>query len=500
MRRRTIAAIVCLSFILLGIGAYLVASFYRPFASADTELGPISATEAPDLEPQSQPSLHSGQVRQGQEVSAAQVEEAFADIAQLDSEQSWSAWAHVVDAQTGQTLLDEGAQQLHTPASETKILTAYTAYTHLDENARLATGTSLHGTDLFLWGQGDILLARGEGNPNAVNGHAGVADLAAATLAALKDREIDRGQGDILLARGEGNPNAVNGHAGVADLAAATLAALKDREIDTVTLRWQGNPFEGPSHLAAWDTQEVGNYEGHVAAFAIDAGRVGVESNAFRSDPEMDVALELAAHLRNGGVEAIVTAEGEAPEGAQEIARVESATLGQQIRLMLHESDNTLADQHCRLAAQAAGVEPSYSGATANITNTMLSAGVEVAGMKLEDCSGLSANDRIAPEAMTGALMKAMNSERADLRDLVRALPWGAWQGTMKRRYEGNEAAGNVQAKTGSLSQVTSLAGIVRTSTGRELVFAVGLDGTADGESYFLRSHIDSFIERLSAL
>ncbi|WP_165867038.1 D-alanyl-D-alanine carboxypeptidase/D-alanyl-D-alanine-endopeptidase [Schaalia canis] len=459
MRRRTIAAIVCLSFILLGIGAYLVASFYRPFASADTELGPISATEAPDLEPQSQPSLHSGQVRQGQEVSAAQVEEAFADIAQLDSEQSWSAWAHVVDAQTGQTLLDEGAQQLHTPASVTKILTAYTAYTHLDENARLATGTSLHGTDLFLWGQGDILLARGEGNPNAVNGHAGVADLAA-----------------------------------------ATLAALKDREIDTVTLRWQGNPFEGPSHLAAWDTQEVGNYEGHVAAFAIDAGRVGVESNAFRSDPEMDVALELAAHLRNGGVEAIVTAEGDAPEGAQEIARVESATLGQQIRLMLHESDNTLADQHCRLAAQAAGVEPSYSGATANITNTMLSAGVEVAGMKLEDCSGLSANDRIAPEAMTGALMKAMNSERADLRDLVRALPWGAWQGTMKRRYEGNEAAGNVQAKTGSLSQVTSLAGIVRTSTGRELVFAVGLDGTADGESYFLRSHIDSFIERLSAL
>ncbi len=459
MRRRTIAAIVCLTFVLLGIGAYLVASFYRPFASPDDELGPIAATAAPDLEPQSQPALHSGQVRQAQEVTAEQVQEAYAQIAQLDSDQPWTAWAHVVDAQTGQTLLDEGAAQLRTPASVTKILTAFTAYTHLDENARLATGTSLLGTDLFLWGQGDILLARGEGNPRAINGHAGVADLAA-----------------------------------------DTLAALQERGISTVTLRWQANPFEGPSHLPAWTAQEVGNYEGHVAAFAIDAGRVGVDSNAFRSDPEMDVALELAAHLRNGGVEAIVTAEGEAPEGAQELARVESATLGQQIRFMLHESDNTLADQHCRLAAQAAEVETSFSGATANITNTMLGAGVEVAGMKLEDCSGLSTNDRIAPETMTGTLLKAMNAERADLRDLVRALPWGAWQGTMIRRYEGNEAAGNVQAKTGSLSQVTSLAGIVRTSTGRELVFAVGLEGTAEGESYFLRSHIDSFIERLSAL
>lgn len=459
MRRRAIAAIVCLTFVLLGIGAYLAASFYRPFASVDSEMGPIAATPAPDLEPQSQPSLLAAKTAEATPVSAEQVRQAYAPIAELDAEQSWGAWAHVVDADTGETLLDEGAQQLRIPASVTKILTSFTAYTHLDEAARLATGTSLVGSDLFLWGQGDILLARGKGEPNAVNGHAGVADLA------------DK-----------------------------TLAVLKERGLSTVTLRWQSNPFVGPSHLDAWDAQEVGNYEGHVAAFAIDAGRIGVESNAFRSDPEKDVALELAEYLRNGGVEAVVTAEGTAPDGAEEIARVESATLGQQIRLMMHLSDNTLADQYCRLSAQAAGLEASYSGATANIVNTVLGAGVDVAGMTLEDCSGLSSNNRISPEAMTGTLRSAMMSDRADLRDLARALPWGGWQGTMNRRYEGNEAAGNVQAKTGSLSQVTTLAGIVRTSTGRELVFAVGIDGTEEGESYFLRSDLDSFIERLSAL
>lgn len=460
MRSRTvIAAIVCLTFVLLGIGAYLMASFYRPFASAEPETGPIAALPAPDLEPQSQPSLLDAKSYEAAPVSATQVSEAYSPIAELDAGQSWSAWAHVIDAETGETLLDDGAQKLRTPASVTKILTAYTAYAHLDESSRLVTGTSLAGSDLFLWGQGDILLARGEGDPQAINGRAGVADLAE-----------------------------------------KTLTVLQERGLSTVTLRWQGTPFAGPSHLDAWDAQEVGNYEGHVAAFAIDAGRIGMESNAFRADPEKDVALELAAHLRNGGVEAVVTAEGKAPDGAEEIARVESATLGQQIRFMLHMSDNTLADQHCRLSAQAAGVETSYSGSTSNIVNTLLGAGVEVAGMKLDDCSGLSSNDRIAPETMTGVLRSAITSDKADLRDLVRALPWGGWQGTMDSRYEDNGAAGNVQAKTGSLSQVTSLAGIVRTSTGRELIFAVGIDGTADGESYFLRPNIDSFIERLSGL
>lgn len=459
MRRRTIAVIVCSTFVLLGIGAYLAASFYRPFASTASEVGPIAASPAPDLEPQSQPALLEGKAREAAAVSAAQVSEAYAPIAQLDAEQSWDAWVHVVDAETGETLLEEGAQDVHTPASVTKILTSFTAYTHLDEASRLATGTSLVGSDLFLWGQGDLLLARGKGDPTAVNGHAGVADLAE-----------------------------------------KTLAVLKERGLSSVNLRWQANPFEGPTHLDAWDAQEVGNYEGHVAAFAIDAGRIGVENNAFRSDPEKDVALELAEYLRNGGVEAVVTAEGGALERAEEIARVESATMGQQIRLMMHLSDNTLADQYCRLSAKAAGVETSYTGSTANIVNTVLGAGVDVAGMTLEDCSGLSSNNRISAEMVTGTLRAAMNSDRADLRDLARALPWGGWQGTMNRRYEGNEAAGNVQAKTGSLSQVTSLAGIVRTSTGRDLVFAVGIDGTEEGESYFLRPDLDSFIERLSRL
>lgn len=459
MRRRTIAAIVCLSFVLLGIGAYFVANFYRPFASTAPEMGPIATSPAPDLEPQSQPSLLGAKHFEAIPVSGEQVRDAYAGIAELDAEQSWSAWAHVVDAETGETLLDDGAQQPRTPASVTKIFTAYTAYTHLDESARLATGTSLVGTDLYLWGQGDILLARGRGDAQSINGHAGVADLA------------DK-----------------------------TLAALKERGIATVSLRWQGNPFAGPSHLDAWTTQEVGSYEGHVAAFAIDAGRIGVESNAFRADPEKDVALELAAYLRNGGVEANVTAEGQAPQDAQELARVESATLGQQLRLMLHLSDNTLADQHCRLAAQSAGVEASYAGSTANVVNTMLSAGVDVAGMKLDDCSGLSSNNRISPASVTAALRAANDSERADLRDLTRALPWGGWQGTMGRRYVGNDAAGNVQAKTGSLAEVTSLAGMVRTSTGRELIFAVGIEGTAEGESYFLRPSLDAFVERLSAL
>ena len=459
MRRRAVGMIVGAGAAALALGGYLVADAHDIVPGVLTLSDSPAPTAPPTMEPRGALVPTISLTGSGAVVSADQVKELWQPVQDEATSGQWKTWGIVIDAESGQVLLDAASATPHAPASTTKVLSAVTALTHLDESARLATGTSLMGTDLYLWGQGDLFLARGNGDPDAINGRAGVADLAAATATSLSERGISH-----------------------------------------VTLYWKHSIFTGAPRLAAWDDQQVSNYEGPVGAFAIDTGRVGPGEYAFLEDPGRDVALEFAANLRNAGIEAVVTAELDVPSIAEEIARVESATIGQQVRWMLHHSDNTSADQYCRLAAQAAGNDPSFAGASKTVMATLTSLGVDITGMRVDDCSGLTLDNRISGRTLAQTIQATMVSDSPTLRDLVRSLPWGGVDGTMGERFESGPAAANVQAKTGSLPSVASLAGVVTTAGGRTLVFAIGNDEVPDGAAYWTRWELDEFIEGLASL
>ena len=458
MRRRAVGAIVGATALVLASAGYLVADAHDAVPGVLTLSDAPAPSEAPTLTPRS-PGPSPDAAQSGTAVTPSQVETLWAPVLRAAGEGKWTSWGTVLDADTGEVLLDAGASRAHTPASTTKILTAVSALSHLRASDTLATGTSLSGTDLYLWGQGDLLLARGHGDADAVDGHAGVADLADATVSVLKEQGITH-----------------------------------------VTLYWDDQLFEGPAHLQAWDDQGVGNFEGRVGAFAIDTGRTSAGAYSFVPDPARDVATELAANLRDAGIEAEVASTTGVPDRAQEIARVDSATIGQQVRWLLHHSDNTLADQYCRLAARSAGAPTTFAGAVQTLTGTLTDLGVTTTGLKLEDCSGLSSSDRISAATLAGAIRTTMDSSTPQLRDLVRSLPWGGLEGTLGQRYTQGDAAANAQAKTGSLGSVSSLAGVVDTTSGRTLVFAIGNDDVPDGGAYWTRSALDEFIQGLAAL
>ena len=88
---------------------------------------------------------------------------------------------------------------------------------------------------------------------------------------------------------------------------------------------------------------------------AIDAGRTYEGANSFYSDAPGRVAEVFSQALGAEGISATLGEAGDAPAGAGAVASVSSATMGEQLRWMLAHSDNTLADQYCRLAASAAG-------------------------------------------------------------------------------------------------------------------------------------------------
>ena len=93
-------------------------------------------------------------------------------------------------------------------------------------------------------------------------------------------------------------------------------------------------------------------------------------------------------------------------------------------------------------------------------------------GLVLVDGSGLSRYNYLSVSAITTALAHVWRSER--LRGpFVADLPIGGVDGTLDTRMRGTRLARNVQAKTGSLSNVRALSGYLARDDGEKLVFSI---------------------------
>jgi D-alanyl-D-alanine carboxypeptidase/D-alanyl-D-alanine-endopeptidase (penicillin-binding protein 4) len=102
----------------------------------------------------------------------------------------------------------------------------------------------------------------------------------------------------------------------------------------------------------------------------------------------------------------------------------------------------------------------------------------------LTEGTGLSRRDLITPAAMTRLLVFLAAQPYAT--QFRNALPVAGVDGTLVHRMHDTPAAGNVHAKTGSMSHVHCLAGYVTTASGERLAFDIMLDNydaTADAPS-----------------
>ncbi|MBN9375993.1 MAG: D-alanyl-D-alanine carboxypeptidase/D-alanyl-D-alanine-endopeptidase [Cellulomonas sp.] len=367
----------------------------------------------------------------------------------------------VADRLSGEVLATHLPDEARVPASTAKLLTATAALGTLDPRGTLPT----------------TVLAGGSA-----------------------DELVLRGGGDMMLAAGAGDPAAVVGHAGMADLADQVAKDLKLRGTTTVRLRVDDTLFSGPGLAPGWTASEVNlGYVAPIASIAVNIAKTKDGEYVPRfTDPAMNAGKVFAQRLAEAGITVSGSpTRGTAPSGARVLGQVDSAPLGDVVRYALTTSDNTIAEVLGRLVAVGQGLPASFGGATQGVLHALGTLGIETAGDHLSDCSGLDAGSGITPRTLVGVVLASQDPKRPALRDIAAGVPIAGLTGTLSDRFIGTPASGEVRAKTGSLPSVTSLAGTLTTADGRQLAFAVMADATGAIGQEPPRRVIDPFIEGL---
>lgn len=346
-----------------------------------------------------------------------------------------------LDARDG-TVLAESGDGTHIPASTTKLLTAVAALDTLGPDATFTTSVVRDGDRLVLVGGGDPYLTdtRTKGSP------------------------VER-----------------------ADLATLAVATATKVGRARVTLDYDVSLFSGPSVSPAWEGGYVGSVVAPVSPLWIDRGRVGA---ARSTEPAADAARRFAELLRARGVDvAGEPARVEAPAGATKVAQARSARLSRIVERFLADSDNEVAEVLLRQAAIGGGQPGSFAGGAKVATEVLARSDVSTEGLVLNDGSGLSRKNRISATTLAETMVQA--SARPRLSPTLSGLPVGGFSGTLENRYDRSDARGVVRAKTGTLTGVHSLAGIVTLDGGRPVAFAVMADDTEQVNPFVTQAALD---------
>ena len=295
-------------------------------------------------------------------------------------------------------------------------------------------------------------------------------------VAGGKGRVVLVGGGDPFLAS-KPLPAAYPAHADLDTLAAATAAALQQEGRKRVRLGYDDSLFSEPSFNPAWPAHYLPeDVVSRVTALWVDEGRPAVGSGRV-DDPSLYAAQTFAAALAAHGITVVGgPVHGVAADG-EEVASVQSAPLREIAARILEVSDNEGAEVLSHQVGVAATGHGTFADGAAAVTQTLHQLGVS-ADFDIHDGSGLSRENRISPMALVQVLRLALDPAHPELDPIATALPVAGFTGSLTNRFDQPfpDSRGLVRAKTGTLTNVSSLAGIAVDQDGHEMLFALMAD------------------------
>jgi len=156
----------------------------------------------------------------------------------------------------------------------------------------------------------------------------------------------------------------------------------------------------------------------------------------------------------------------EVPDGLEPLFVFDSPPLADVIARVNKNSNNVMA-RHLlyTLSAEVLGEPGTESGGREVIGRWLEDNGLKLSGLALENGAGLSRNARMAARDF-GALLR-FAWHQPTMPEFVASMSLSGLDGTLSRRFNGSPITGNAHLKTGSLDDVTAIAGYLQARSGR---------------------------------
>lgn len=230
----------------------------------------------------------------------------------------------------------------------------------------------------------------------------------------------------------------------------------KDAETeDIIVERWFGSKKERYSYVEEIPIREPGHYTASMFDF----------------------------YAKKLGIKLPIPKPVSAPAKRKIIAQVYSPELIEISKLALYYSNNLLAESLLFHAARRHSKKPIINMIDGSrIMETWLKEKFPRSSfekLKLQNGSGLSSANTVSAKEMT-AFLKLISKDKFEDRYFWTLLPASAHSGFLRKRFQNNDSAFNIWAKTGSLDYVNNIAGFLFSKNGQQFAFSImfqDLDG-----------------------
>ncbi|MCW2864004.1 MAG: hypothetical protein JWP48_5712 [Actinoallomurus sp.] len=416
----------------------------------------------------------------------------------------------VRNAGTDEVLYSRNADQQVVPASNNKIETSAAAFGILGTGYRFHTDVSTRGGNLYLKGTGDPTL-----------GAAAFDQLAAAVAA----KGVTKINGDLVAddtwfegprVGPDWDPTDFP-YSYAAEISALTVAADDVFDVGSVDVSVTPTTVgQSPSiglspetGVVTIDNRATTGAAGSASTVSVDrtvgtntivvSGSIPADGAKFDDlatvqDPALYAADVFRRALTAHGVTvAGATEHGTTPKAAKVVTTRRSIPLSQIATPFLKLSNNMIAEILVKAIGHKVTGHGSWTAGLPVIAKYLKTLGVDTSQVNQTDGSGLGHTNYTTATQISNVLKAAQSKSWFPV--FYDAIPIAGRPdklvgGTLRSRMAGTPAAGNVHAKTGTLTGVSALSGYVEDPSGQRLIFSIVFNGYKGGAPTDLQDKI----------
>lgn len=406
-------------------------------------------------------------------------------------------WGFVVyDPKTNKVISSYNENTALVPASTTKLLTTETAMNLLGENYRWMTQLEYSGSidengvlngNLYIIGSGDPSLGTNKAGAWSYR------DIVSDFIGGLSREGIKKVNGDIIIqtALFKGNISRLPENVVWLENNNYYLPAGTTREINPANEKLivkKGSSLSQEKkffYVSPYNKQMVyaEKYEGEPILTTKLPDAPAYLANSFRT-----TLIKSGIGVTGKVIPKMTDAN---PESRKLVSAYKSPTLSDIVYYTNQHSDNGLAEALLKTVGfQSLGDQTTESGRRV-VTEHLKNEGFDMMGLNYMDGSGLSRSNNVTPIAQAKFLTSLMDEKY--YKTYFNSLPVGGQSGTLKRMFIGT-GNGQVFAKTGTLNKVKTLAGYLKTNSGKTLVFSLMVNNYA-GSVDMVKKRMEKILE-----